>query len=196
MTRKEIIVVLLILIAMASRFLFIVDGESILPNFTAVGAIAIFGASLLKGFRKWMIPLVVLWISDLILNNVIYAAYYEHFQVFGSLWVYSSILLIGLIAYKLMQKASWTRLALTCTVAAVLFFLITNAGVWLSPSSPYAKDISGLMQSYTAGLPFFRNTLLGNLFFGFSLFGAYEYLAYKVTGIDSLLVPKQQTDIV
>lgn len=184
MSKKEIIVVLLILFAMASRFLFIVNGESILPNFTALGAIAIFGATLLKGARKWIIPLVVLWVSDLILNNMIYAEYYAHFQIFGNVWVYGSILIIGLIAYKIMQKASWKRLALTSIVAAVLFFLITNAGVWLSATSPYAKDLSGLMQSYIAGIPFFRNTLLGNLFFGFALFGIYEYIAVKMNGLE------------
>ncbi len=191
MKKKEILIVMLILVAMSTRFLFIVDGESLLPNFTAVGAIAIFGACYLKGFKKWIIPLAVLWISDLILNNIIYGAYYEHFQVLGSMWVYGSFLLIGLVAFRMMQKANWTRLALTSLTAAVLFFLITNFGVWVSATSPYSKDLSGLVQSYVAGIPFFRNTLLGNLFFGFALFGSYEMLASRIKEIEPLILSKK-----
>ena len=191
MSKKELIIFFLILIAMASRFLFIVDGQSLIPNFTAVGAIAILGAAHLKGFKKWIIPMVVLWMSDLILNNLVYAEYYEHFMIFGSLWVYGSIVVIGILAYYLMKKASWSRLLVTSLAGGVLFYLITNAGVWISPQSPYSKDLSGLMQSYTAAIPFFRNTLLGNVFYSFVLFGAYEYLATKIHYLEPLLLRKQ-----
>lgn len=190
MKKKEIIVLLLIIVAMATRFLFIVDGVSIIPNFTAVGAIAILGATHLNGLKKWVLPLVVLWLSDLILNNVVYAQYYDSFQVFGSPWVYGSILLIGLLAYFMMRKPSWGKLALTGLGGAILFFLVTNFGVWISPTSPYAKDIGGLVSSYEMGIPFFRNTLLGNLVFSFALFGAYEYLALKLSDIDAVINKK------
>lgn len=185
MSKKELLVFILIVVAIGTRFLFILDGSSVLPNFTAVGAIAIFGAYHFKGLKKWILPLVVLWLSDMVLNNVVYAQYYEHFQVFGSLWVYGSIAIVGLAAYVLLRQFSWTKLAISALAGAVIFFLVTNFGSWISPSSPYVKDFSGLMASYTAGIPFFRNTLISNVVFSFALFGAYNYLSTQVLDINA-----------
>jgi hypothetical protein len=187
MNKKEMLVLLLIVIAMATRFIFIVDGQSILPNFTAVGAIALISATHMKGLRKWIIPICVLWLSDIILNNVIYAQYYDSFQIFGSLWVYASLLVIGLVGYKVLKQINWRSIGVASILGAVLFFLITNFGVWASATSPYAKDLSGLMTCYAAGIPFFRNTLLSNLFFGYALYGAYEFIAYRVKDIEPVV---------
>ena len=190
MNKKELLVLVLMLVAISTRFIFIVDGQSIIPNFTAVAAIAILGASHLSGIKKWLIPLAILWASDLILNNVVYAQYYDSFQVFGSMWVYGAFVCIGIMAFFLLKKASWGKLLVTSTLGAVLFFLITNFGSWINPTSPYVKDMSGLMASYTAGVPFFRNAILGDIFFSFVLFGAYEYLASKMADVDPIISPK------
>lgn len=189
MSKKELLVFILIVVAIGTRFLFIIDGSSVLPNFTAVGAIAIFGAYHLKGGKKWIVPLVVLWLSDMVLNNIVYAQYYEHFQIFGSLWVYGSVFLVGLAAYYLLRKFSWTRLAFSGIAGAVIFFLVTNFGSWINPTTPYVKDLAGLMASYDAGLPFFRNTLVSNIVFSFALFGAYNYLSKQILNIDTSTEP-------
>ena len=55
----------------------------------------------------------------------------------------------------------------------LIFFLLTNFSVWLF-TPWYSKDISGLLYCYTLALPFFRNTLAGNVFYAFSFFGIYE----------------------
>jgi len=172
---NALIVVLLILVGISTRFFFLIDGESILPNFSAVGAVAIFGACYFKGFSKWIIPLVILWVSDLILNNIFYAQYYEGFQVFGNLWVYLSFIVAGLLAYRVMRKPSWGRLAMTGLGAGLVFFLISNFGVWMS-GTLYPKTPAGLLACYEAGIPFFRNTVLGNVFYSFVLVGLYEYV--------------------
>ena len=190
MSKKEFIILLFIAVALLTRFIFLVDGMSVLPNFTAVGAIAIFGAVHFKGLKKWIIPLVVLWASDIILNNVVYAQYYDHFQIMGSLWVYGSFILIGLLAYFILQKASWLRLIITAIGGGVIFFLITNFGVWLGASAPYTKDLAGLIECYTAGLPFFRNTILANIIYSFMLFGAYDLLASRLDSLSPYFLQK------
>ena len=167
-------VVLLIILGISTRFIFLIDGESILPNFSAIGAVAIFGACYFKGLNKWIIPLTILWISDIILNNVFYSQYYDGFQVFGSFWVYSSFIIAGFLAYKMMSKPSWGKLLLTGVTAGVVFYIISNFGVWMT-GSLYPKTIAGLIACYEAGLPFFRNTILGNVFYSFVLFGLYEF---------------------
>jgi hypothetical protein len=62
--------------------------------------------------------------------------------------------------------------------ASVLFYLITNFGVWIDPVSAYPKNFDGLVQSYIAAIPFFRNTLTGDLVYTGVLFGVYELSFY------------------
>jgi len=174
MNRKEVVVLILLVIAIATRFIFIQFGQSAIPGFTAIGAMMILGATYFQGWKKWIVPIALFWISDLIVNNVVYAEYYETAQIFGSPWVYLSYILILGLAYIMMKKVSVLRLLFTCTTAAVVFYLVTNFGSWIHPTAPYTKDFSGLMQSYQAGIPFFRNGLVGDVLFGFVFFGLYE----------------------
>ena len=62
--------------------------------------------------------------------------------------------------------------------ASVSFFIITNFGVWIS-TPYYEKTFGGLMACYTAAIPFFHHTLLGDLFFVAILFGLYELAKTK-----------------
>lgn len=189
-SQKEIVVItLLIIAAIATRFLFLVDGESALPNFSAVGAVAIFGACYFRGNFRFIVPLSVLWLSDLILNNVIYSRYYAHFQIAGDPWVYSGFVLAGIIAYFLMKKSSWPKLLMTSIVTGVIFYLVSNFGVWMS-ASVYSKDLGGLLQCYAAGIPFFRNTILGNVFYSFVLFGIYEWILSDIFDLRRLILVK------
>ncbi len=178
---------ILIVVGVASRFIFLVDGTSILPNFSAVGAVALFGATYLKGANKWLVPLALLWISDMILNNVVYAEYFESYQFLGDYWVYGAFILTGTVGYYILKrKASWVRLAVSGVMAGVVFYVITNFGVWAT-TSMYPRDMSGLMACYIAAIPFFINTILGNLFYGFVLFGIYELVANRTKELTPVL---------
>tara|TARA_B100002019_G_scaffold238761_1_gene213976 strand:+ start:1339 stop:1818 length:480 start_codon:yes stop_codon:yes gene_type:complete len=52
--------------------------------------------------------------------------------------------------------------------ASVIFFIISNFGVWIGGYYPYTLE--GLLTCYTMAIPFFQNTLLGTLFFTFIFF--------------------------
>ncbi|MEL6390642.1 MAG: DUF6580 family putative transport protein [Bacteroidota bacterium] len=186
MNKGLFIASILVLFGIASRFLFLIDGISWLPNFSAVGAVAIFGTCHLKGVYRWVTPLLLLWISDLVLNNVIYAEYYSSMQFIGSPWVYGSFLLTGLMAYWFLKRATWLRLAYTAVGSGVVFYLITNFGSWLTLDM-YTKDLAGLGAAYLNAVPFFFNTVAGNLFYGFLLFGVYEWIARSNVAIDSMM---------
>lgn len=182
-TKQYIVLFLLLVVGIATRFLFILDGESVLPNFSAVGAVAIFGAFYFKGALRFVAPLAILWLSDIILNNAVYGQYYDSFQYFGSMAVYSAFIVCGLIAYRMMQRPSWLRLFSTSIATGIIFFLITNAASWYA-NPAYPQTISGLMMSYEAGIPFFRNTILSNLVFSFVFFGIYEFVATRTFSLD------------
>lgn len=171
-------VLVLILVAAFSR---------IIPhphNFTPVGGIAVFGSYFL-GRKIWafLVPLFSLWLSDLFINNIIYPIqypqYYEGFTLFGSFWVYGSFLLIIPIAWGLLSTFTLPRLALTGFSTASLFFLITNFGSWLN-NPIYPQNFSGLLTSYVAGLPFFQNTLLGDICYLVILFGATKVFGFSL----------------
>jgi hypothetical protein len=153
-------------------------------NFTPVGGIAVFGSYFL-GRKIWafLVPLFSLWLSDLFINNVIYPIqfpqYYEGFTLFGSFWVYGSFMLMVPLTWGLLSSFTLPRLALTGLSTASLFFLITNFGSWLY-NPIYPQNFSGLLTSYFAGLPFFQNTLIGDICYLAILFGATKVFGFSL----------------
>lgn len=161
---------LMIVLAAATRFLMI-------PNFTAVGAMGLLGAAHFR-HKAWAfaLPFAALFLSDLVLNNVFYAQYHEGFVWFheGAYWTYlgfAGIVLLGILG---LRSVSPSRLLGVSVSASLLFFLISNFGVWVS-SAMYSKDAAGLALCYTAGLPFLAPSMLGDLLYAALLFGLYEW---------------------
>ncbi len=146
------------------------------PNFTPIAAMALFGGAYF-GHRTVaiLVPLLSLWLSDLLLNNLVYQAYYKNFTWFtsGGWWIYGSFVLIGMLGMLLLRKVTARNIALASVLSSVLFFVITNFSVWLH-SSMYPPTREGLVACYVAALPFFQNTILGDLFFSAVLFGCFE----------------------
>ncbi|MBR9921105.1 MAG: hypothetical protein GYB31_09720 [Bacteroidetes bacterium] len=144
------------------------------PNFAPIGAMALFGAAYLKQKHlALIIPFVALWISNLILDNVVYGMYYDHFMWFSNPGVFLGFLFIVLLGFGLLKKISAGRVFGASLAASVIFFLVTNFFSWLSYGL-YPMNFAGLMACYTAAIPFFWNTLIGDLFFVGVLFGGYE----------------------
>lgn len=143
------------------------------PNFTALGAMTLFGASQLRtGWQALLVTVLALYISDLVINNVIYAAYYDYFTWQISPFVYVAFLLIFIVGRLLRNRVTVANVAKASLASSLLFFLLTNgASWWIDPL--YAKNMTGLATAYTAGLPFFWSTLAGDLFYCGVLFGGY-----------------------
>jgi len=164
----------IVLVAALSRLLM-----TELPNVSPLGAMALFGGAYFsKRYLAVIIPLLALWISDVALNNTIYAAYYEGFSWFGVPMVYLSIIVIALMGTKLLKQIKVKNLFIASLLTSLVFFLITNLGSWWAIPA-YSKDLVGIIAAYTAGLPFFLSTILSNLFFTAVLFGGYELLKQR-----------------
>lgn len=151
-------------------------------NFAPIGGMALFGAAYYTK-RHWMfiIPIVSMWISDLILNNVVYGQFFDHFVWFysGSAFTYGAFALIVLFGMLMLKKIHISNLIVSALGASVIFFLVSNFGVWFS-GMMYPKTFAGLMACYTAGIPFFWNTLLGDLVYTGVLFGIFEYSVRRI----------------
>jgi uncharacterized membrane protein len=146
-----------------------------LPNFAPIAAMALFSGYYFRSAKvAVLVPLLAMALSDLFIGG------YEWQMM---VVVYSALALpvafrVLLRKYLAMERGSASSAAiglsglLTCSLASSLFFfLVTNFAWW--PWSMYEQNWEGLILCYQQGLPFFRNTLAGDLFFGTVLFGSY-----------------------
>jgi hypothetical protein len=149
--------------------LLIHSGTNWLSNFTPLAAIALCSAAYLPKKYKFSVPLLTLFISDVIIN-LSYGAPLLDFQI---LVRYVALALVGLIGVLLQNRASLKTLLPASIAASTLFYVITNTFSWLSDLG-YTRNLAGLIQSLTVGLPqysatptwmFFRNSLLSDLIF-------------------------------
>lgn len=147
-------------------------------NFTPLGAIALFGAAYFTE-KKWalIIPILAFWGSDLLLNNIMYSAYYDGFTWLTSdmLYTYGSIAMIVVLGYYLLKKITFGRVLSGALGASVIFFIVSNLGVWIS-GTMYPMTFEGLIACYTAAIPFFHYTIAGNVVYSAALFGSYEWI--------------------
>lgn len=120
-----------------------------------------------------LLPIGLYFLGDLYLNNVVYAEYFEGFKLIGDLGVYTSLFLILPLCALILTKVSIPRVLMGSLGAAVLFFLITN--IYSFATLPqYTKNFAGLMESYTAAIPFFRSTLVSTMIYSAVFFTAAE----------------------
>ena len=142
------------------------------PNFAPITAMALFGGAYFnKKSFAFIIPLAALFLSDVVIGIYSYA------------WmVYISFALIVLLGIVMLKKVSVKNLIIASVTASISFFAITNLGVW-ALGTLYPKTPAGLMASYIAAIPFFQNSLLGDLFFVGVMFGVYELIKHKVPAL-------------
>jgi hypothetical protein len=56
-------------------------------------------------------------------------------------------------------------------LGSILFFFITNFGVWAGGF--YGYTAGGLSKCYVMAIPFFKGTIMGDLFYNLVFFGGY-----------------------
>jgi len=139
------------------------------PNFTAVGAMALFGGAYFSEKKfAFIVPIIAMVVSDMIIG-------FHN----GMMSVYLSFVIIVGIGIILSRNIKFKNIVAASLLSSVLFFILTNFQMWiLSPL--YAKNISGLAACYIAAIPFFHYTVLGDLFFVGALFGLFAAIQNKL----------------
>jgi len=154
------------------------------PNFTPIVAIALFGGVYFSKKIALILPIAVLAISD---------AFIGYYDLKLMAAVYGSFLLCVIFGFWLKKHKKWYAVGGGAILSSVIFFIITNFAVWaLSPW--YAKTFSGIIQCYLMALPFFKNTLLGDLFYTAAFFGIYEVIEVLIK--EKFAVSKKVADFV
>jgi hypothetical protein len=167
----------------ACILIFLAAAARLIPhgwNFTPLAAIGLFGAAYF-GRRSWglLVPFIALFISDLFLNNVIYSQFYEGFTFITSWWVYAGFAAVVLIGLALLQaQKTPQRVLMASILASLAFFLVSNLSTFFE-TTLYPRNAAGLLACYTAGLPFLKNTLLGDMLYCTVLFGVFEWVKQR-----------------
>jgi predicted Fe-S protein YdhL (DUF1289 family) len=141
------------------------------PNFTPIIAVAIMSGYLFKNVNlSFVVLLLTMFISDLFIG------------FYGNLiFVYASLLLITYIFHKFSNKINFKNLFISGFAGSLIFFIISNFGVWALGSPgvydiAYEKSVSGLIQCYILAIPFFGNTFLSTLIFAYPALYIYKSL--------------------
>ena len=130
------------------------------PNFTPVGALALFGGACLADRRlAFLVPLAAMLLSDLVLG-----------LHRGMPVTYLCFALIVCVGLRLRCHRRPLPVATAAVVSALLFYFVSNFSVW-SRGKLYPLTLDGLAACYVAALPFLQNMLLGNLVYAALLLG-------------------------
>ena len=141
------------------------------PNFTPIIAVAIISGYFFKNINASVLVLLfAMIISDLFIG------FYENM-----IFVYISLILITFIFHKISKKINLKNLFIYGFSGSLIFFIISNFGVWALGSPglndiAYEKSLSGLIECYIMAIPFFGNTFLSTLIFAYSTMFIYKSL--------------------
>jgi hypothetical protein len=133
-------------------------------NVAPIAAMALFGGAYLDKKYALLLPLAAMFISDIFLG------FHASMPM-----VYASLIITGLIGMWLKHHKSVPTVLFASVGASIIFFLLTNFNYWYA-TALYPKTLVGVIESYTMALPFFRNSLLGDLFYTGLFFGSYEFI--------------------
>lgn len=161
---KFLFILLLIVLSVIFRFI------NVIPNFSPIAAIALFGAAYFSDKRDaFIVPILAMFISDLFIG------------LHPTMWaVYFSFVLTVFIGFNLRKRRSVSRIIVSSLLSSVLFFIITNFAHFLFY---FPHTFQGLIQCYIDAIPFFRNTVLGDLIFCGVLFGSYYLASLKIKAL-------------
>lgn len=178
MSHKQSILIVLFLIAMGITC-------RLLPhpwNTTPITAIVLFSSAYF-GFHYSLISFLgIMFITD---------AFIGFYQWQIMLSVYGSIILAGIIGLSMKKKQTVGLILLSTLGSSLIFFIITNWAVWQF-GTMYPHSISGLFQSYLMAIPFFKNSLAGDILYSGLLFGAYKLSVlyyFKFNHLMSRVIP-------
>jgi hypothetical protein len=146
------------------------------PNFSPVLSIALFAGahSMRKSDALW-IPVFAMLLSDLVIGL-------HSLQII----IYALILFVSILGFQLRKEKSISKVFLFSISGSVVFFIISNFFVWFF-SGMYSFNFSGLVECYTMAIPFFQNSVAGDLFYSTCLFGG-MYILEKSNRVKPLQI--------
>ena len=136
------------------------------PNFVPISALAIFAGAYLSKRIALFVPFLMMIVSDFFLG-------FYNLKLMAV--VYASFLICVVVGFWLKNNKKWYTILGSSFLTAFIFFFLTNLAVFVF-SGWYPKTILGLADCFIMALPFFKNTLLGDIFYASVFFASFELL--------------------
>jgi hypothetical protein len=93
---------------------------------------------------------------------------------YSGIWItYLAVALIVVIGWLSLSRISILSVGGAAIASSVTFFAVSNFGTWAF-SGMYPHTVAGLSACYVAAIPFFQNTVAGDLFYATLLFGGFR----------------------
>lgn len=162
--RLLVFTLVLIVLATACKYFFGPDLDW--SGFSPVIAIALFSGFIIKQKdMSFLLPLLALFISDAVIQFLYSQDMFPYAGFYAGQWKNYLILMVSTLIGWALKGRSYSSLAIGAVAAPTVFFLLSNFGVWMGQHVTYTKDFSGLINCYTAGLPFYKNALIATIVF-------------------------------
>ncbi len=141
-------------------------------NFTPIAAMGLFAGTYINNKKlALLIPISAMFLSDIALQLINGSGFHDQM-----LWVYGSIALITSLGFLLKEREQRQTIMVASLTGSILFFFITNFGTWAAGYYPHT--VSGLTDCYVMAIPFFKGTLMGDLFYNFVFFGGFALVRW------------------
>ena len=122
------------------------------PNMTPIIAISVLSVACFENrYLQFGFPLLIMVVTDAVIG----------FHALVPV-VYLGVLLSGLSGYVLKRKLTFSGLFGSGLLASIVFFCVTNFGVW-ALGAMYPKTLMGLSTCFVMAIPFFHNTLIATV---------------------------------
>lgn len=169
-----------VILALATYILRVADHPW---NVAPTAAAMLFAGAVLPRRWGWIAPLAGSFAADAVIG-------FDRWQMTTSIaLVYAAVWGAGALLARFEGRSLGSlarRNGVIALAGSVLFYLVTNWAVWMW-SPLYAPTWAGLAESYAMAIPFFRNTLLGDLLFTGVFFGCYAAASWAVQHREGLL---------
>lgn len=150
-----------------------------LSGFTCVIAVSLFSGLVIKDRKQaFLFPLLALFVSDVLVQIFYKAGWFPFAGFYQDQLINYSLFILLTVVGMLMKNLRTAGAILSIILGPVLFFFISNYFVWANQGTTlaYSKDISGLMACYTAGIPFYKNSLVSTIIFLPSFMAMYQLI--------------------
>jgi hypothetical protein len=139
-----------------------------LPNMTAVGSLGLCTSAKLGIKKAFIVVSATMMVTDVLLG------------FHAVMWATYGCFLFTILLGQLVKKNSGIfHIAGVTFVSSLVFYIVTNLAVWVVPGSMYQHTVQGLIACYINALPFFRNSLIGDMGYSFLFFLAYEFIGFE-----------------
>src|SRR5262245_9253363 len=154
------------------------------PNFAPITAMAVFGAITFGRWRTAVVaPLVALFLSDLAKEFLWRQGMSAQWGIYRGMWVtYGTTALVALISRFAHDTRRISVMAGTTLTGSIVFFLVPNFAIW-ARGTRFPHTLDGLMDCYVFAIPFFRNSLAGDVVYAAVLFGAWALAECLIPGV-------------